>query len=261
MKQFEEWRAERNRSVADYQGDLALIAMHSITSETRVEGLPGLWQPTSPDKSGLTLTASAEEAVMVDGKLLDGTVSLIADQSVVCFSSRMTAVATEQPGSNHLLAIYDAESEGVRSFDHISSFAYDPTWVIEGELVVGDEGRTVSFSHNADEAGFARQHQSPGDIRFERDGSSYVLSPFVSGHSLIVVFGDKTNGHETYGMGRMLLVSVDAEGKVKLDFNRAFLPPCAFSYYFNCPMPPANNRLPFEVKAGEQQVMHRDNGS
>lgn len=256
MTTLEDWRIAREQSVAEYQGDLALIGLHSIQQSMQVEGIPGIWAPTS-GRSGLTLSATAADQILVDGHLVDGTVTLESDHSIVRFSETLTAVATAQPGSDHLLAVYDTNSEAMRSYEGISSFPFNEQWIIEAEFVMNDNHRTVGFEHKSDEEGSLRQHQSPGDIHFIQEGVSYRLTPFASGSSLIIVFGDLTNGKESYGMGRMLLVSPDADGKVMLDFNKSFLPPCAFSYHFNCPLPPAHHRLPFEVTAGEKQVVFR----
>ena len=258
MMSIEEWRAYRNRSVIEPQGDLALIGMHVIQEQTVLQGIPGVWQPTAIDKPGLTLTASATDGITVDGQLVDGTVTLEADRSIVRFSETLTAIATHQPGSLHLLAIYDAESESIRGFKEISTYPYHPDWIIKAAFVTEERARKVAFAHKSDQTGTVRYHESPGDIRFTINGASYLVSPFVSDGSLIVVFGDQTNGKDTYGMGRMVLVSIASEDRVTLDFNRAFLPPCAFSYHFNCPLPPQQNRLPFEVTAGEKQVVSRE---
>lgn len=256
MTTIEDWRTARKQSVAEYQGDLALVGLHTIQQSMHVEGIPGIWAPIS-GCSGLTLSATAVDQILVDGHLVDGTVTLESDHSIVKFSETMTAVATSQPGSDHLLAVYDTNSEAMRLYEGISSFPFDEKWIIEAEFVMNDNQRTIGFEHKSDKEGSLRHHQSPGDIQFIKEGVSYVLTPFASGSSLIIVFGDLTNGKESYGMGRMLLISPDPDGKVILDFNKSFLPPCAFSYHFNCPLPPAHHRLPFEVTAGEKQVVFR----
>ncbi|MFX3632541.1 MAG: DUF1684 domain-containing protein [Candidatus Pristimantibacillus sp.] len=258
MTDIETWRISRQQSVAEDQGDLALVGLHTIDKPLQLEGIPGLWAPLPSGEPGLLLTASAEDGIIMNEVLIEGTVNIEAEVSIIRFSETVTAGATSQPGSPHLLAVWDTDAAAMKSYEGISSFPYDERWVIEAEYLPSGDERTVAFAHNSDQAGNLRIHQSPGDIRFVNEDVTYVLSPFDSEGSLIVVFGDKTNGQETYGMGRMLLVSPNADGTVKLDFNRAFLPPCAFSYHFNCPLPPAHNRLPFAVTAGEQQVINHE---
>jgi hypothetical protein len=70
---------------------------------------------------------------------------------------------------------------------------------------------------------------------------------------LFFIFADKTNGSDTYGAGRFLYTDPAKDGKVVLDFNKAINPPCAFSSYATCPLPPASNRLPVRIEAGEKK--------
>ncbi|MNW46198.1 Proline iminopeptidase [compost metagenome] len=255
VPRHEAWKKEREQTVADFQGDLALIALHSITEPKEVEGIAGQWAPLEADQPGLTLTASASDGLTIDGLAIDGTITLEADVTSVRISDSITAVATTQPGSNHLLSIYDAKAEAIQGFKGIDSFPYDRKWVVKGRFVQEDNNRTMAFSHIDDAEGNLRYHQSPGDISFTIEDQAFTFTPFLSSGSLIVVFGDQSNGKSTYGLGRMLVVTPESDGGVTLDFNRSFLPPCAFSPHFNCPFPPAQNRLPFEVNAGEKQVI------
>lgn len=259
LEAFEEGARARRRSVVSPRGDLALIGLHEIKERmTRIEGIPGLWSPLAPGFQGLALTAEPSDGIAVDGRPLDGTIKLNADREVVGFSDRLTAQATQQPGSDHLLGVWNAEADAVKRFADISAYPYDPSWVIEAEYVQAKDERRVEFSHVSDRDGMARSHVSPGDFRFELGGKPYVLKPFDSEGALIIVFGDATNGEETYGMGRMLAAEFAGGSRAILDFNRAFLPPCAFSPHFNCPLPPAGNRLPFGIRAGERKVLWRD---
>lgn len=95
----------------------------------------------------------------------------------------------------------------------------------------------------------------PADIVFTRDGIDYSLAAYWDDRELLLVFGDETNGDTSYGVGRFLRVLPDEDGTITLDFNRAYLPPCAFSNFFNCPMPPRQNRFAVRVEAGERTVL------
>jgi uncharacterized protein (DUF1684 family) len=115
----------------------------------------------------------------------------------------------------------------------------------------------MGFEHLKDD-GHTRDEVIPGRITFERDGTEYDLAAFKSGRALQLVFGDTTNGDSTYSVGRFLFLAPNPDGTITLDFNRAVLPPCAFSYAFNCPLPPQQNRFPFAVEAGEKNVLAKD---
>jgi uncharacterized protein (DUF1684 family) len=113
-------------------------------------------------------------------------------------------------------------------------------------------GRTLRVP---DVLGTIDEQASPGDILFEADGGMHRLQALPGGESgeLWLVFGDATNGVETYNGGRFLYTSApDANGAVEVDFNRAYNPPCVFSPYATCPLPWAENRLPIRIEAGER---------
>ena len=99
---------------------------------------------------------------------------------------------------------------------------------------------------------------SPGALVFTHEGRTYRLDPVLETGTadLFVIFGDATNGHETYGGGRFLYASPPVDGRTVLDFNKAYNPPCVFSPYATCPLPPAQNLLPIRIEAGEKTYKH-----
>ena len=103
--------------------------------------------------------------------------------------------------------------------------------------------------------GQTEMEESPGFVEFTHHGKSYRLRPIYedtsSGKTLYFLFKDLTNKTRTYQAGRMLNVPLPVDGKVDLDFNRSYTPPCTFTPYATCPLPPKENSLPFAVEAGE----------
>jgi len=96
----------------------------------------------------------------------------------------------------------------------------------------------------------------PGAAVFERDGKTFRLEPILEEGSdeLFFIFGDQTNRQETYGGGRFLYAAkAGADGTVVLDFNRAYNPPCVFTPYATCPLPPPQNKLALRIEAGEKK--------
>ncbi len=92
---------------------------------------------------------------------------------------------------------------------------------------------------------------SPGYAEFTLAGHAYRLDPVLEGDQLFFIFRDQTAAKTTYGSGRFLYADLPKEGKVVLDFNKAYNPPCAFTPYATCPLPPKQNRLPVRIEAGE----------
>lgn len=251
-EQLQAWHKQRHLEVTGAQGDLSLIAMHDLTSETTVKQIAGSWKPTNPFALGLTLTATVEDQLFINGVLVEGQVNIIADETIVQTTHGISAMATSQPGSMHLLAIWDENSSTRQSFSHIDAYEWNDQAIYKGKLLKDDA--MIDFSHTGDNNLTARSHESLGVIEVEIGGEQYALRPFQSGLHSIIVFRDATSGNETYGMGRMLIIELLDDDRVLLDFNKAFLPPCAFSSYFNCPMPPISNRIQCKVEAGEKQI-------
>ena len=89
---------------------------------------------------------------------------------------------------------------------------------------------------------------------FEKDGGEWRLDAIEESpdsEDLFIMFADATSGRETYGAGRFMYVPKPTDGRVTLDFNKAYSPPCAFNDFATCPLPPHQNRLDLRVAAGE----------
>jgi uncharacterized protein (DUF1684 family) len=256
------FRERRELSVVQPTGSLALVNTQWVDSEQTIWGVPGVWAPLPAGESGLSVTATASDRILVDGVLVDGTAVVrgkdSTSPSAVVFSDTRTGVVIKNVGSeSYALRVWDAESEGIQEFGSIDAFAYNPDWVITATFTENPEGTTLGFEH-LKEAGEIREEAIPGSIRFSKGGVDYDLAAFKSGRALQVVFADATSGESTYSVGRFLFVAPRPDGTIVLDFNLAVLPPCAFSYAFNCPMPPRQNRFTVPVTAGEKNVLAKD---
>lgn len=255
----------RDLSVTQPKGNLALISTDWVTGDPTVGhtvwGVPGTWYPQPAGESGLRLVASASDGITVNGQLVDGEIGVYAkddpEPSELSFSDTLTGtIITNDENTEYGVRLWDANSDAIQRFGTISSFPYNPEWVISASFTPV-EGLSVGFVHQKDN-GAERDLAIPGEITFEKDGVAYNLAAFKSGRALQLVFGDSTNGTETYSVGRFLFVAPNDDGTITLDFNNAVLPPCAFSYAFNCPIPPKQNRFEVPIEAGEKQVLTRD---
>ncbi len=150
------------------------------------------------------------------------------------------------------LRVKDRKSPVYLGFRGVDSFPPSLEWRIEGRLIPAPGGTTVAVPNVL---GQVNQEVSPGKVLFQYKGMEYGLIPLQSDpkEDLFFVFGDTTNGRETYGGGRFLVARPPApDGTVVLDFNRATNPPCVFTPYATCPLPPKENRLNLRVEAGER---------
>jgi len=146
----------------------------------------------------------------------------------------------------------DSASEALREFQGLESFPVSTDWRILGHFRRYDPPREISAPNVLD---IPSTSSSPGAVVFEVGGEEYRLD--VTGDadasSYFIVFGDDTNGTETYAGGRFLSVQAPTEGDwIVIDFNRAYNPPCVFTAYATCPVPPEQNKLPIRVEAGEK---------
>jgi uncharacterized protein (DUF1684 family) len=260
-EQFATFHSRRELSVVQPKGSLALVNTQWIDSEQTIWGVPGTWAPLPAGESGLTLTATAADGIRVDGVLIDGAAVVRGKDaptpSEITFNDTTSGFVIASEAGSYALRVFDSNSEGIQEFGSISAFDYNPEWVVTGTFTELPDGTTVGFEHLKDD-GKSRELPVPGEITFTKGGVDYNLAAFKAGRALQLVFSDSTSGDSTYSVGRFLFVAPNADGTITLDFNRAILPPCAFSYAFNCPMPPKQNRFSVPIEAGEKQVLKKD---
>jgi len=148
------------------------------------------------------------------------------------------------------LRVKDRESAVLRDFTGIDRFPVDAAWRVTARLEAGGTGMVTV----PDVLGNATPSPSPGDLVFEIEGLPVRLTPMGEpAEGLFLVFGDATNGRASYAGGRFLSTGPVAEdGTVVLDFNLAVNPPCVFTPYATCPLPPEGNVLATAVEAGEK---------
>lgn len=258
--QFDAFRNRREDVVRGPQGSLALALTAWVAEATEIDGVPGIWAP-NPTADGLLVSATAGDEITVDGQLVSGTVSVYSKTSMtpsrIHFGDGRTGFVITD-GDRTALRVWDPERADEMGFERIDAYDYDPTWRMSGRYEAADGG--VVFSHERSQGG-KREATSPGMVRFEHDGAQYELLALPSGDTLQIVFADATTGVETYGVGRFLFVRPEDDGRVTLDFNRAIVPPCSMSDQFNCPLPPAANRFPFAITAGEKRPVFATEGA
>jgi uncharacterized protein (DUF1684 family) len=136
-------------------------------------------------------------------------------------------------------------------FAGLDYFAFEPAWQIVAEWQAIDPPLSMEVPNvSGDLKAVSVAHRAV----FEHAGQSVSLLPMsVSDDGVFFVFRDRTSGKETYGAGRFLKVPTAVDGRITIDFNRAYNPPCAFTPFATCPLPPPENWLPFAVPAGEKK--------
>ena len=158
------------------------------------------------------------------------------------------------------LRVRDTQNPQRLGFKGIERYPVDPGWVYDAEWVPYDPPRPIKIGTII---GTVEEMPAWGQLRFRRGLTTYALDAVleVPGDTeLFVMFKDATSGRGTYGAGRFLYIPIPKDptkpGTVRVDFNRAYNPPCAFSGFATCPLPPPQNRLPLAVTAGEKDYGH-----
>jgi len=141
-------------------------------------------------------------------------------------------------------------------FTGIDRYEVDTEWRVKANFVPYNPAKIIEIPTIM---GTILEDPSPGFLQFEIDGNLYQLDPTgkMESKRLLLIFADLTNGDETYGAGRFLSIDFPhPDSTVYIDFNKAYNPPCAFTKYATCPLPPKQNQLPLKVTAGEKNYAH-----
>lgn len=143
------------------------------------------------------------------------------------------------------------EAPLVKNFKGIETFPINDDWKIEAEFIPYNPPKNILVPNIL---GMIDTSKSLGKIVFKKDGKEFSLEALDTGpDSFFIIFADETSGKETYGAGRFLSVEKPKEGKkFYIDFNKAYNPPCVFTKYATCPLPPKENQLKIRVTAGEK---------
>ncbi len=150
--------------------------------------------------------------------------------------------------------IKDNDSATRRAFTTLKWYGADPSWRVTAQYVPFDKPRQLTFETLV---GLKERDQSPGYVQFERNGKQYRMDAVAEDDDLWFVMRDATSGKSTYAASRFLYTELPKNGlrkpgPVVLDFNKAENPPCVFTPYATCPLPPPQNRLTLAVTAGER---------
>jgi len=145
------------------------------------------------------------------------------------------------------LRLWDAKNPAIKAFKGFNSYEAKSEFIIEGDFKYYKSKHTESVSSKL---GINDNTDFIGKVEFAYKDKSYSLDVGSQGFTMV---GDLTSGESTYGGGRYLYLDLPkTDGKISLDFNYLYNPPCAFSEFTTCLFPPQQNQLPIEIKAGER---------
>ena len=156
-------------------------------------------------------------------------------------------------GQRYAVRLKDKHSKLRQEFTGLHWFPAKESYRVKARFVPYPTKKLISIPNVLGEV---EQDATPGYAEFTLNGQALKLEPVVEEDHLFYIFRDLTAGKETYGSGRFLYSEMPKDGKVLLDFNKAVNPPCAFTPYATCPLPPPQNRLNTRIEAGELSYGH-----
>lgn len=190
----------------------------------------------------------ANDKVITSGVIFDG-----STEGSITLTHKTLKWFIIQRGEKYAVRLRDLQSDALLNFTDIKRFPVDEKWKIAAVYTPAEKGESIPIINVL---GMTTETPYGGVLNFEIDGNKYHLDATLEGKELFIVFADSTSGAQTYGGGRFLYASIPSEGNtVILDFNKAYNPPCAFTEYATCPLPPDQNKLPVLITAGEKNYV------
>ncbi|MFD7710600.1 DUF1684 domain-containing protein [Streptomyces sp. NPDC059786] len=253
-----DWYRAQEERLAGPHGFLAITGLHWLDDRPRrFPDAPGSWR-TGAD--GVTVILDGDEELVVDRTAVRGEhrFGVIPERGSVNAVWGDAVIEVARRGGNDIVRPRHPTAPLRTAFTGTPAYAPDPRWVVTGRYVPFDEPRPTTVGAAVE--GLEHVYDAPGRIEFELDGQPMSLTAFPgpAPGRLTVLFTDATSGVTTYAANRVLTVEPStADGTVVLDFNRAANLPCAYTDLATCPLPPAENRLPVAVEAGQKLPRER----
>jgi uncharacterized protein (DUF1684 family) len=205
--------------------------------------------PAGPERAGVFEVHQGKVSVKTDGSLHE----LRPDSDDVVNAGRLRLYIIKR--SDRMgIRMKDPESHYLREFKGIEYYPAREDYRVTAQFVA--DARKVPITNIL---GQTEPEESPGYVVFRLHGQEYRLRPVYDdpdSKDLFFIFKDQTSGKETYPAGRFLDTDPPKDGNVVLDFNKAYNPPCAFTDFATCPLPPKENRLAARIEAGEKRYGH-----
>jgi len=247
-----EWRKQREERLKAEGGWLTLVGLTWLHEGSNTFGKAegnDVIVPDGPGRAGVFELKGGKVTVRMDGAERE----LWPDSMDVAQCGRVKLYVIKR-GAKFGIRMKDAESEYRRNFHGIESYPAKPEYRVTAKWI--EEPKEIPILNII---GITEPMKSPGIAVFHLGGKEYRVRPVLEtadAKELFYIFKDETSGKETYGAGRFLYSDMSKDGTVVVDFNKAYNPPCAFTPYATCPLPPPENRLAVRIEAGEKKYGH-----
>jgi uncharacterized protein len=266
----EQWRSERVGRLTGAAGWLTLVGLYWLDEGANTfgrtpnnnlildrDGVPNQIGTFLLKQSKVTFTVAKGVTVLHEGEPVT-TLELVSDidgkQTTLAVGS-LRFFVVDRAGKLGV-RVRDTEHPARKQFQGIQYYPIGADWAIDANFEPYAPTRRIAV---VNVLGQTEQMVSPGAVVFTKDGTEYRLDTVLElpdDQELFIMFADSTNGRETYGGGRYIYIPLPKDGRALVDFNRAYNPPCVFSDFATCPLPPKQNRLMLRVTAGELRYVN-----
>ena len=247
-----QWRLQREEGLKRDGGWLSVAGLFWLHEGANTFGKdPGneIVLPDGAAQAGVFELQNGKVTVKMEG----GTRELWPDSVDVAKVGRLSLFVIKR-SDKYGIRLKDPDSTYRREFHGIDTYPAREEYKVTAKWVVAPVKIPI-----LNVIGQTESMDSPGYAVFSLHGREYRLRPYLEtpdAKELFYVFRDQTSAKETYGAGRFLYSAMPEDGHVVLDFNKAYNPPCAFTPYATCPLPPPENRLAVRIEAGEKKYGH-----
>jgi len=264
---LEQWQERRLKNLTSESGWLTLVGLYWLKPGENTFGRDRsnriiLDHASLAPKSGtftlnnnaVTFTAAPDSKVTVNGKPVT-TITMTPDtagEPTLLASGSLRFFVIERTGKLGI-RVRDVEHPARTHFQGLEYFPASKDWIVDARFEPYPANKRIPILNIL---GMTDQMVAPGAIVFTKNGREYRLDTILEtpdDDELFVMFADQTSARETYGAGRFMYIPMPKDGRVTVDFNRSYNPPCAFNEFATCPLPPPQNRLPMRVDAGEKK--------
>ncbi len=263
-RDVEEWHRKRIQRLESEDGWLTLVGLFPLPDGRHrfgsAEDNECVFPKSAPAHAG-TIVIEAGKArlesepgagMMKDGAPVDR-IDLVTDQDGEPTEITLGTIkfyVIDRPGTLYL-RVKDSASPVRKEFKGIARYPVTRDWLVAAHLERYDPPKKLTVPNFV---GFNETVECPGMLTFQVGGKKYSLEPMSeSEEDMWIVFGDATNGHDTYAGGRFVYIPApDADGNTTIDFNKSYNPPCVFTPFATCPLPIRENVLSLRVDAGEK---------
>lgn len=268
--EVEQWKAKRLANLKGEDGWLSLVGLHWLKEGENKLGSDASSDVPLPEgkaprvagsiflNGGATrIEARPDSGITSEGKPVASLeLKSDADGKPTMLKLGTLTFHVIKRGDRLGVRVKDSASPERTNFRGLEYFPVDERWRVEARFEPHNPPKTIPI---VNVLGMEEDTPSPGSLVFDLNGQTYRLDALTEEGEpqFFMIFADQTSGKETYGAGRYLYAGPpDSQGRLLIDFNEAYSPPCAFTKYATCPLPPEQNKLPLRIEAGEKFAGH-----